>query len=159
MSVIYLTTEISAPIVTVFDLFRSVDLHMISTQHTNETVEAGRTSGLCSVGDTITWKAKHLGFYQRLTVEIISCNVPTYFEDRMTKGAFKSFTHRHYFDSLGNKTLMKDVFEFESPFGIIGKIFNIIFLKRYMTRLLINRNEVIKTYAESADKQKALFKI
>jgi ligand-binding SRPBCC domain-containing protein len=149
MSVIHLTTLIKAPVEIVFDLSRSVDLHMISTQQTNETVAAGRSSGLCTVGDTITWRAKHLGFYQRLTVEIVRCDFPSYFEDRMTKGAFKSFTHRHYFEAGQTETLMKDIFEFEIPMGIIGKLFNRIFLKGYLTKLLLKRNEAIKAYAES----------
>jgi ligand-binding SRPBCC domain-containing protein len=156
MSVIYLTTEISAPVDLVFDLSRSIDLHMISTRQTNETVEAGRTSGLCAVGDTITWRAKHLGFYQRLTVEIVRCDFPIYFEDRMVYGAFKSFSHRHYFEMHQTGTVMKDIFEFESPLSILGRLFNRILLKGYMTRLLLKRNEVIKAYAESADGQSLL---
>ena len=156
MSVIHLTTEINAPVELVFDLSRSVDLHMISTHQTNETVEAGRSSGLCTVGDTITWRARHLGFYQRLTVEIVCCDFPTYFEDRMAKGAFRSFTHQHYFESRQTQTLMMDIFEFESPMGIIGKVFNRIFLKHYMTKLLLKRNEVIKEFAESAKGKKLL---
>jgi ligand-binding SRPBCC domain-containing protein len=121
------------------------DLH----QQTNETIEAGRSSGRCTVGGTITWRAKHLGFHQRLTVEIVRCDFPSYFEDRMKKGAFKPFTHRHYFELRQTETLMKDIFEFESPMGIIGKLFNWIFLKGYMTKLLLKRAEVIKAYAES----------
>jgi ligand-binding SRPBCC domain-containing protein len=156
MSVIHLKTEINAPVETVFDLSRSIDLHMISTEHTKETVVSGRSSGLCTVGDTITWRAKHLGFYQRLTVEIVHCNFPSYFEDQMKKGVFKSFTHRHYFETRHAKTLMKDVFEFESPMGIIGKVFNWVFLKGYMTKLLLRRNKVIKVYAESPEAKNLL---
>jgi len=129
---------------------------MICTRHTNETIVAGRTSGLCTIGDTITWRAKHLGFYQRLTVEIVRCDFPTYFEDRMKKGAFKSFTHKHYFETRGTDTLMRDFFEFRSPMGFIGKVFNGIFLKAYMTSLLLKRNEVIKAYAESEKGQRLL---
>ena len=156
MSTIRLTTVIGAPVEIVFDLSRSVDLHMISTRHTNETVQAGKASGLFVVGDRVTWKAKHLGFYQLLTVEIIKCDFPNYFEDRMVRGAFRSFTHRHYFERGQSTTVMKDIFEFESPLGIVGRLFNRIFLKGYMTMLLTKRNEVIKTYAESGDGERLL---
>ena len=157
MSTIHLSTEIAAPVETVFDLSRSVDLHMISTRHTNETVQAGKTSGLFVVGDRITWKAKHLGFYQLLTVEIVRCDFPSYFEDRMIKGAFKTFTHRHYFERQQSTSVMKDIFEFESPLGMVGKIFNRAFLKSYMTMLLTKRNEVIKRYAESGEGERLLY--
>ena len=43
---------------------------------------------------------------------------------------------------------MTDVFEFESPFGIIGRIFNRLVLTNYMRKFLVNRNQVIKEYAE-----------
>jgi len=44
---------------------------------------------------------------------------------------------------------MRDVFVFESPYGVLGKIFNVITLKAYMTSLLTQSNEVIKQVAES----------
>ncbi len=44
---------------------------------------------------------------------------------------------------------MEDVFTFQSPFGIIGKIVNKLFLTGYMTKLLKERNRVIKDYAET----------
>jgi ligand-binding SRPBCC domain-containing protein len=66
----------------------------------------------------------------------------------MVNGAFKSFRHEHYFTTSGNQTIMKDVFEFESPLGILGKIFNKLILTRNMTDLLKERNRVIKEAAE-----------
>jgi hypothetical protein len=44
---------------------------------------------------------------------------------------------------------MIDRFSFETPFGIFGRIINFLFLKRYMTRLLLERNKVIKQTAEN----------
>ena len=51
------------------------------------------------------------------------------FKDVMLKGAFKSMSHKHIFKQIGNKTTMTDEFEFESPFGPIGKLRTIYFLK------------------------------
>src|SRR5687768_13061311 len=118
MSTIKLLTHIKAPIEVCFDLSRSIELHMVSTAHTNETVVGGQSSGLCNVGATITWRAKHFGIYQQLTVRIIACDFPNYFEDQMVSGAFKSFTHRHYFRTVNDHTLMEDEFEYQVPFGI-----------------------------------------
>lgn len=44
---------------------------------------------------------------------------------------------------------MRDVFVFESPLGIIGKLFNWLILKKYMTQFLVERNKVIKDEAEA----------
>jgi hypothetical protein len=44
---------------------------------------------------------------------------------------------------------MTDLFEFESPLGFLGKLANHLFLTNYMTKLLIERNRIIKEFAES----------
>ena len=46
MPLIELHTEVAAPIERVFDLSRSIDLHVASTAHTGEAAIAGVTSGL-----------------------------------------------------------------------------------------------------------------
>jgi ligand-binding SRPBCC domain-containing protein len=148
MAQIRLETIISAPLERVFDLSRSIDLHKLSAAHTNEEAIAGRTSGLIELGENVTWRAKHLGVYQKLTVEIVKMDRPTMFEDVMLNGAFKSMRHIHRFIKDGSNTKMIDEFEFESPLGVLGKMINWIFLKKYMTKFLIVRNKEIKRIAE-----------
>lgn len=46
MGLIKLEIFINADLKTVFDLARNIDLHQISTKHTNEKAIAGRVSGL-----------------------------------------------------------------------------------------------------------------
>lgn len=150
MSRIYLETLISADIQTVFDLARNIDLHQQSTSKTHEKAIAGRTSGLIEENETVTWRAKHLGVYQTLTTKIISMEKPNQFTDEMQQGAFKSLHHQHIFKTIDGKTLMTDIFNFESPLGIIGKVFNKIFLKNYLKNFLLERNKLIKAIAESA---------
>lgn len=67
----------------------------------------------------------------------------------MQEGTFKSFKHQHIFKTNANKTIMIDILEFESPFGVIGKIFNFIFLKNYLKNFLLKRNQLIKSIAEN----------
>jgi hypothetical protein len=50
---------------------------------------------------------------------------------------------------------MTDKFLFESPFGILGDIFNKLILTKYLKAFLIERNQIIKDFAES-DKWKQL---
>lgn len=149
MSKIFIKTTIEADIKTVFDLARNIDLHQESTSKTNEKAIAGRVSGLIEEGETVTWRAKHLGFYQTHTSKIVSMEKPQQFTDVMLKGTFKSFKHQHTFTQEGKNTVMTDILEFESPFGIIGKVFNKLFLKNYLIRFLLKRNNLIKTTAES----------
>lgn len=148
MPFIQLTTIIAAPIETVFDLSRSIDLHQTSLQHTSEKAIAGVTTGLIKNGETVTWQAKHLLVTRTMTVKITAMQPPTYFKDEMLQGDFKTMWHEHYFIANQNGTTMNDAFYFESPFGIIGKCFNYLFLTNYMRKLLQKRNEVIKMMAE-----------
>jgi ligand-binding SRPBCC domain-containing protein len=149
MALIQLSTTINAPIERCFDLARSIDLHVKSMTQSSEKAIAGRTNGLIEFGETVTWQAKHLGVQQNLTSKITDFDYPNAFTDEMVSGAFKSFKHQHLFSQEGGQTIMKDVFVFESPLGIIGKLFNYLFLTGYMTKLLRYRNAVIKETAES----------
>lgn len=158
MPKIKIKTIIDAPINRVFDLARSIDLHTLSTKKTNEKAVAGKTSGLIELGESVTWRAKHLGVYQKLSVEIIEYDKPNMFKDVMLKGAFKSMSHKHSFKQIGNKTTMTDEFEFESPLGPIGKIANYLFLKNYMKQFLIKKNKELKKFAENEELYKLILK-
>lgn len=146
---IELTTIINAPRERCFDLARSIDLHKLSTAGTEEEAIAGVTSGLIGKGQTVTWRAKHFGITQSLTSKITEFQYPDHFRDEMTKGAFKSIRHDHLFEESGGKTIMRDVFQFDSPYGILGIMFNKLILARYLRRLLIKRNQMIKEVAET----------
>lgn len=148
---IILHTSINAPVERVFDLSRSIDLHIQSTKHTGEEAIAGRTSGLIGMGETVTWRARHFGIRQTLTSKITSFNRPWHFTDEMVRGAFKSFRHEHWFTQTNGQTTMKDIFCFEAPLGWPGWLVGRWILKPYLTNLLIKRNKVIKQAAESGD--------
>ncbi len=156
MPKIVLETIIDAPITRCFDLARSIDLHMISTSKTQETVIEGRKEGLIDMGEIVTWKAKHFGVWQTHTSKITGYEYPIYFRDDMLKGTFRSFIHEHYFKEKNEKTIVSDICCFESPLGIFGKIFNSLVLTRYMKRFLEERNQIIKQYAESNEWKKIL---
>jgi ligand-binding SRPBCC domain-containing protein len=146
---IHLTTFIAAPIERVFDLSRSMNLHQISTAHTGEKAIAGVTNGLINKNETVTWQAKHLFKTRQFTSAITEMERPAFFIDEMTRGDFKSFHHEHHFKSTANGTIMIDLVKFESPYGVVGKITNWLFLRSYIERFLIKRNAVIREYAES----------
>lgn len=156
MPLITIETEINAPIEIVFDLARCIDLHERTMSKHNEKAIAGKTKGLIEAGETVTWEATHFGVRQKLTSKITSYNRPKHFRDSMVSGAFKSFDHDHFFTENEKVTTMKDVFNYESPLGLLGVIANKLFLKKYMNKLLTNRNELIKKTAESGDWRKYL---
>ncbi len=149
MPVIHLQTRVNAPIETCFDLSRSIDLHTISTAQTKEKAIAGRTNGLIELNETVTWQATHFGIRQKLTSKITALERPFHFRDEQVKGAFKYIKHDHYFKQDNGFVIMKDVFEFGAPLGLLGRLANKLVLTKYLTRFLVERNDLIKEYAET----------
>ncbi|TCM96410.1 hypothetical protein EV294_105277 [Paenibacillus sp. BK033] len=148
MPVIVQTLFIEAPIDVCFDLSRSIELHMSSTSQTKERAVKGRTSGLIELGETVTWEAVHFGVRQRLTAVISEYERPCRFVDEMVEGAFKRFKHEHRFESRDGGTLMTDIFDYTSPLGPLGSLADVLFLRSYMERFLMQRNSCIKRQAE-----------
>jgi ligand-binding SRPBCC domain-containing protein len=146
---IHLTTFVSAPIERVFDLARSIDLHKKSMIHTGETAVGGTTMGLIGPGEFVTWKARHLMKTRIIKVRITEMLRPISFTDEMQEGDFKSMKHQHHFKEIENGTFMIDIFDFETPYGKIGKLFNTVYLTKYLRTMLEKRNEFIKLFAES----------
>jgi ligand-binding SRPBCC domain-containing protein len=143
------TTLIHAPIERCFDLARSIDLHVRSTAGTGERAVAGVTAGLIGLGEQVTWRAKHLGLWQEFTSEITAFDRPFYFQDTMLRGAFRSFKHDHYFSASGDgASTMQDVLEFAAPLPLAGLIAE-MFLRPYLAKFLRERNDLIKSVAES----------
>jgi ligand-binding SRPBCC domain-containing protein len=149
MPVIELSTVIRAPVEFVFDLARSIEAHLDSTGGTEERAVSGVTTGLIGMDDEVTWEARHFGVRQRLSVRITAFDRPNRFQDVMISGAFASMVHDHIFNEHPDGTLMKDRFEFTSPFGYVGRIVDWLLLTSYMRRFLIRRNAVLKQFAES----------
>jgi len=149
MPKIELITEIKATLEICFDLSRSIDLHKISTAQTKEEAIAGKTRGLINLNETVTWQATHFGIRQNLTSKITAFERPNYFIDEQIKGIFKSMIHEHKFQQAEGKIIMKDIFEFHSPLGVLGKVFNKLVLTKYLEKLLTHRNQLIKEFAET----------
>lgn len=152
MALIELRTVIRADVKTCFDLSRDIDFHKKSLQHSKEKAIAGKTTGLIELNEWVTWEAVHFGIKQQLTSKITVFEPSNYFVDEMVSGVFKSFKHEHIFTTEGEKTIMVDKFHFKSPLGILGKLANILFLKRYMRKLLNTRNQLLKQEAETSCK-------
>ena len=149
MPTFILRTQINAPVERCFDLARRIDLHLDTMKHTAERAIAGVTSGLIGLNETVTWKARHFGVVMTLTSKITECSSPEIFTDEMVAGPFKMMKHRHVFEQKDGYTLMTDEFMYQSPLGILGKVADALFLKKYMQNLIEHRNQVIKQKAES----------
>ena len=148
MTTITLITVIKAPIQLVFDHARNIDTHQDSATKSNEIAIAGTTSGLINKGETVTWRGKHFGIFLQHQSVISQMEQPTYFIDEQLKGYFKSFKHQHFFEERTGQTIMKDLMQYETPYGIFGQLFDKLALKQHLTQFLIERNAYLKLVSE-----------
>lgn len=151
-----INTTINAPIKRCFDLALSVDLHKDSVSTTNEKAIAGVTFGMMKLYDTVTWQAIHFGIKFNMTSAIPVLKEPNYFVSQMIKGPFKKLYHQHLFEEKNNQTIMTDIFEFEAPYGMLGKVVEKLVLTNHMKTFLVMRNAYLKAIAESEDWKKYL---
>jgi len=156
-------TIIAAPLGRVFDLARSIEVHLLGNTHFGEQATAGTRTGLIGMGEQVTWQARHFFVRQQLTSVITAFDPPRYFQDTMLSGAFQSMQHDHFFrelaptDDSSHRTEMVDEFRFSAPLPWLGRLAELFVLRRYMSKLLQERNAVIKQVAETDEWQRYLY--
>lgn len=134
-----------------FDLSLSVDAHTDSMASSRERAIAGVTTGAMTLGDTVTWQARHFGIPFRMTSAITEYERPVRFVDAQQRGPFRRWWHEHTFTALPDgRTLMIDAVEFAAPLRPFGFVADRVVLARYMARLVRTRNEWLKTALESS---------
>lgn len=130
---------------------RDIRIHTETTMQTDEMAVAGVTDGMIGLGQTVTFEGTHFGMRQRLTVQVTAFERPHLFIDEMTEGNFRSFKHIHEFVRVRSGTLMRDKIIWTSPFGIVGKLVDRLFLESHLRNLVTTRNARLKQLAESSN--------
>ena len=101
----------------------------------------------------MTWEGKHFGFKIQHESIITEMEFPNYFVDEQLKGHFKSFKHEHIFIQNENQTIMTDILEYETPFGIFGKLFDKLILENHLANFILHRNHILKELSENHQQQ------
>jgi hypothetical protein len=149
MTRIIFETKIHALIELCFDLARDVNAHVESAAFSSErTVEPGRTQGLLELGDLVAFEGRHFGIKQRFVARITLLDRPKRFDDEMVCGSFKWLRHVHEFESKDGGTTMRDTLEWEAPLGIIGRLADLLFLRRHMHWFVSTKQNALKQFAE-----------
>lgn len=142
------TTFIDALPGAVFDLSLDVDEHLHSMVKSGERAVAGVTTGTISLGEEVTWRARHFGVLFTMTSRITEWERPCRFVDEQTQGPFRWFRHEHRFERVSDGTRMIDEITFAAPLGPVGWLAERIVLERYLLQLIEQRNAHLKAVAE-----------
>lgn len=154
MSIVAIKKEIviHAPIEVCFDAARDVGLHprTVWPRTRERTLPGGRLEGMMEKNEIVIFEAIHFGIRQKLASLVEELDRPYLFVDRMQKGAFRHMMHRHEFERCEQGTLVRDILEFASPFGPVGRVFDMLVLRRYMLRFIDYRQRQLKIILEKS---------
>lgn len=150
MPKVIIETLIAAPPERCFDLARSIEAHCSTSAFTSErAVLPGKLAGLLELGDTVTFEGRHLGVKQRLTARITAFDRPNRFIDEQVRGAFAWLRHIHEFEAAGIGTLMRDIVEWKSPLGVLGRIADLVAVRPHLRSFITRKQAALKELAES----------
>lgn len=145
-----IVTDLPVPPEQAFALSLDIGAHLRSMAATGEQAVAGRTDGRIGIGESVTWRARHFGVVWRMTNEITTLEAPHTFVDEQVRGPFARFRHRHRFEATPTGTRMVDEITFRAPFGALGRIAEGLVLRRYLVRLIRERNRSLAAELRAA---------
>lgn len=112
------------------------------------------------MGFDITSGNGHEKMYQGMIVSYIvrpMLNIPTtwvteithvkdthYFVDEQRIGPYKLWHHQHIIIEQDGGVLMKDIVTYQPPFGILGTIANVLFIKKKLNQIFKYRFKIVE---------------
>ncbi len=146
-----LDSHLDCPPERAFALSLDIGAHERSLAGTGERAVGGVTTGRIGLGETVTFRARHLGVVWRLTSRITALEAPHRFVDEQVRGPFARFRHEHRFERAGTGTRMVDDVVVTAPFGPVGRLAELLVLDGYLRRLLSTRNAALAAEAAAAE--------
>jgi hypothetical protein len=156
MNKIEFNTHIKAPIERCFDLTRSIDFHKLSINPVKEESVAGCTSGLIGPNQHALMQSRLWGLRFSTELKITKFNPPFFLSYEIADSNFHSAVHDYYFYDISEETVMVNHFYYKPKWGLIGELINILFLEKYISRIITKRNDLLREYAETEKWRKIL---
>jgi ligand-binding SRPBCC domain-containing protein len=102
------------------------------------------------VGTRVVLQVKLGPFWRTIEAEHVAYERGRMFADRMTRGPFRSWLHRHVVEPIDEQSCrLVDDIEYELPFGPIGRIAGGPFARRSLKRLFDHRHRVTREACET----------
>jgi ligand-binding SRPBCC domain-containing protein len=153
-ALIEIVSVIDAAPSVVFDLELDVDFHAASLHGSQETATTSTGRRRLTLGDEVTFRARHFGLRWRMTSRITVYERPHRFVDEQTRGPLRALRHEHRFQDLNAVgTQMTDRMTISAPLGPLGAVVTRVLIAPYLRRLLEQRAAHIKYLAEARDRR------
>ena len=102
-----------------------------------------------AVGTKVVLRTKVGPIWQTIEAEHVAYEPGKMFADRMNRGPFAKWIHRHTVVPRGSEasTLIDDI-EYELPLGILGRVFGSAFARHELEKLFAYRHHVTREACE-----------
>jgi ligand-binding SRPBCC domain-containing protein len=84
-----------------------------------------------------------LGIKMTWVTEITHVRDKEYFVDEQRVGTYAFWHHEHKIESIEEGVLMTDIVSYKPPFGLLGSIANLLFIKKQLQNIFDYRKKVI----------------
>jgi len=102
-----------------------------------------------AVGTRVVLRTKAGPFWQTIEAEHIAYEPGRMFADKMNRGPFASWVHKHIVTPHGShESTLTDDIEYELPLGALGRLVGGAFARRELERLFAYRHEVTRRACE-----------
>ncbi len=102
-----------------------------------------------AVGTRVVLRTKIGPFWQTIEAEHVAYQPGTMFADRMVKGPFASWLHRHVVAPRGPRACtLTDEIDYQLPLGALGRVVGGGFARRQLARLFEHRHAVTRAACE-----------
>ncbi len=144
------TTRIQAPASRVFAFHEAKDALARLTPPWQTTRIVKPPTSL-AIGTEVILKTRIGPFWQTIIAHHVAYEAGHMFADRMVKGPFASWLHRHIVEPETDTTCtLTDDVDYELPLGTLGRAAGGWFARRELNRLFTYRHEVTRAACESA---------
>jgi ligand-binding SRPBCC domain-containing protein len=114
-----------------------------------QTTEILKAPTSLAIGTEVVLRTRIGPFWQTIVAHHIDYEAGHMFADRMVKGPFASWTHRHVVEPDTDATCyLVDDIDYELPLGALGRIFGSGVARRELERLFAFRHEVTRAACE-----------
>jgi ligand-binding SRPBCC domain-containing protein len=97
-----------------------------------------------AVGTIVEMKSKVGPLWVTIVAEHVAYEKNVRFEDRMIRGPFRSWHHRHLFAAVDGGSTLRDEIDYELPLGPLGRLVEPVAVRPRLRRLFDYRHEATR---------------
>jgi ligand-binding SRPBCC domain-containing protein len=104
----------------------------------------GEEPGAVTAGMEIEYRLRVHGVPMHWRSRIDRFELDREFVDSQLNGPYKVWIHQHRFEADGETTIIRDTVRYQIPFGILGALAHLLFVRRDLRRIFAYRHSAVE---------------